>query len=317
MSQSDKNIIIDNDNIVNINSKENNNNIYEVEKILKRKKSRNKEENYIYLVKWKDYDEPTWEPEINLNNCDMLLNDFLKNREKEKKLKRKNYLKKKKEREFDNDNLNVITNIKKVYNSEDDKSHQYFNEKIKKNSHLKENIKCIKSLINNNNKELILNSPEKNNNKKNKKQILKNNKYNSPNNKNKLITNNLNNQNLLTSSNTTFLSGSNSPSVFSTDIDSNKNVPKFSNLKIYKFSELGNIKLLDIIYTKYYKNKFYGCLCYQNPNSHEIYYCGMEFDDICKIDATLLVKKLCSQVILLPDNKNMNNFSNNKLNNKI
>ena len=311
MSQSDKNNIIDNDNIVNINNKENNNNIYEVEKILKRKKSRNKEENYIYLVKWKDYDEPTWEPEINLNNCDMLLNDFLNNREKEKRLKRKNYLKKKKEREFDNDNLNGLTNIKKVYNSEDDKSHIQKNNNI----HIKENVKTIKSLINNNNKELILNSPEKNNNKKIKKQILKNNKYDSPNIKNKLITNNINNQNLLTSSNTTILSGSNSPSVFSTDIDSYKNVPKISKLKIYKFSELGNIKLLDIIYTKYYKNKFYGCLCYQNPNSHELYYCGMEFDDICKIDATLLVKKLCSQAILLTDNKYINNLSNNKQNN--
>ena len=309
MSQSDKNNIIDNDNIVNINNKENNNNIYEVEKILKRKKSRNKDENYIYLVKWKDYDEPTWEPEINLNNCDMLLNDFLNNREKEKRLKRKNYLKKKKEREFDNDNLNVLTNIKKVYNYEDDKSNL---QKIK-NSHIKENVKTIKT--HNNNNELILNSPEKNNNKKFKKQILKNNKYNSPNIKNKLITNNINNQNLLTSSNTTILSGSNSPSVFSTDIDSNKKVPKISNLKIYKFSELGNIKLLDIIYTKYYKNKFYGCLCYQNPNSHELYYCGMEFDDICKIDATLLVKKLCSQAIFLTDNKYINNLSNNKQNN--
>ena len=311
MSQSDKNNIIANDNIVNINNKENNNNIYEVEKILKRKKSRNKEENYIYLVKWKDYDEPTWEPEINLNNCDMLLNDFLNNREKEKRLKRKNYLKKKKEREFDNDNLNGLTNIKKVYNSEDDKSHIQKNNNI----HIKENVKTIKSLINNNNKELILNSPEKNNNKKIKKQILKNNKYDSPNIKNKLITNNINNQNLLTSSNTTILSGSNSPSVFSTDIDSYKNVPKISKLKIYKFSELGNIKLLDIIYTKYYKNKFYGCLCYQNPNSHELYYCGMEFDDICKIDATLLVKKLCSQAIFLTDNKYINNLSNNKQNN--
>ena len=311
MSQSDKNNIIANDNIVNINNKENNNNIYEVEKILKRKKSRNKEENYIYLVKWKDYDEPTWEPEINLNNCDMLLNDFLNNREKEKRLKRKNYLKKKKEREFDNDNLNGLTNIKKVYNSEDDKSHIQKNNNI----HIKENVKTIKSLINNNNKELILNSPEKNNNKKIKKQILKNNKYDSPNIKNKLITNNINNQNLLTSSNTTILSGSNSPSVFSTDIDSYKNVPKISKLKIYKFSELGNIKLLDIIYTKYYENKFYGCLCYQNPNSHELYYCGMEFDDICKIDATLLVKKLCSQAIFLTDNKYINNLSNNKQNN--
>ena len=206
-----------------------------------------------------------------------------------------------------------MTNIKKVYNSEDDKSHIQKNNNI----HIKENVKTIESLINNNNnKELILNSPEKNNNKKIKKQILKNNKYDSPNIKNKLITNNINNQNLLTSSNTTILSGSNSPSVFSTDIDSYKNVPKISKLKIYKFSELGNIKLLDIIYTKYYKNKFYGCLCYQNPNSHELYYCGMEFDDICKIDATLLVKKLCSQVIFL-DNKYINNLSNNKQNNQL
>jgi len=311
MNQSDKQKINDSD---NLNNNENNNNIYEVEKILDRKKSRNKNENYIYLVKWKDYDEPTWEPEVNLNNCDLLLEEFLKNREKEKRIKRKNYLRKKKDREFDTDSgITIISNTKNIYNSEEDKTNKYLNEN--KNSNIKDNIKCIKSLIKNS-QELILNSPEKYNN--NKKQILKNNKYNSPNNKNKLITNNLNNHNLLSSSNTTLLSNSNSPSVFSTDIDYNRNVPKFSNLKIYKFSELGNIKLLDIIYTKYYKNKFYGCLCYQNPNSHELFYCGMEFDDICKIDATLLVKKLCSQVILLPVNKyNNNNFSNNKQNNKI
>ena len=311
MNQSDKQKINDSD---NLNNNENNNNIYEVEKILDRKKSRNKNENYIYLVKWKDYDEPTWEPEVNLNNCDLLLEEFLKNREKEKRIKRKNYLRKKKDREFDTDSgITIISNTKNIYNSEEDKTNKYLNEN--KNSNIKDNIKCIKSLIKNS-QELILNSPEKYNN--NKKQILKNNKYNSPNNKNKLITNNLNNHNLLSSSNTTLLSNSNSPSVFSTDIDYNRNVPKFSNLKIYKFSELGNIKLLDIIYTKYYKNKFYGCLCYQNPNSHELFYCGMEFDDICKIDATLLVKKLCSQVILLTVNKyNNNNFSNNKQNNKI
>jgi len=311
MNQSDKQKINDSD---NLNNNENNNNIYEVEKILDRKKSRNKNENYIYLVKWKDYDEPTWEPEVNLNNCDLLLEEFLKNKEKKKRIKRKNYLRKKKDREFDTDSgITIISNTKNIYNSEEDKTNKYLNEN--KNSNIKDNIKCIKSLIKNS-QELILNSPEKYNN--NKKQILKNNKYNSPNNKNKLITNNLNNHNLLSSSNTTLLSNSNSPSVFSTDIDYNRNVPKFSNLKIYKFSELGNIKLLDIIYTKYYKNKFYGCLCYQNPNSHELFYCGMEFDDICKIDATLLVKKLCSQVILLPVNKyNNNNFSNNKQNNKI
>ena len=58
---------------------------YEVEKILNEKIKRQKNPKtgkmeYIkeYLVKWIGYDDPTWEPEQNLDNCKELLNEFLK-----------------------------------------------------------------------------------------------------------------------------------------------------------------------------------------------------------------------------------------------
>lgn len=56
---------------------------YEVETILKMKKIRGKDE-YLYLVKWKGYDEETWEPKSNLF-CDDLLSEFLKAQVKKQK----------------------------------------------------------------------------------------------------------------------------------------------------------------------------------------------------------------------------------------
>ena len=57
---------------------------YEVEKILKEKKKRRKNPKtgkieYIkeYLVKWIGYDDPSWEPEQNLDNCKELLSEFI------------------------------------------------------------------------------------------------------------------------------------------------------------------------------------------------------------------------------------------------
>ena len=70
---------------------------YEVEKILKEriKRKKNKKTGKIesikeFLVKWKGYKNPTWEPEENLENSQLLLKDFLvkqlkKNNKKEKK----------------------------------------------------------------------------------------------------------------------------------------------------------------------------------------------------------------------------------------
>ena len=58
---------------------------YEVENILDHKRRRKfnfetKEYYYIkeYLIKWAGYDETTWEPEENLQNCQELLNDYWK-----------------------------------------------------------------------------------------------------------------------------------------------------------------------------------------------------------------------------------------------
>lgn len=50
---------------------------------MKMKKIRGKEE-YLYLVKWKGYDEETWEPRSNLF-CDDILDKFIKDNLKEKK----------------------------------------------------------------------------------------------------------------------------------------------------------------------------------------------------------------------------------------
>jgi hypothetical protein len=56
---------------------------FEVEKILESRKVRGKEQ---YFVKWRGYDETTWEPRENLH-CDVLLTEFMET-EKMKALKK-------------------------------------------------------------------------------------------------------------------------------------------------------------------------------------------------------------------------------------
>ena len=46
-----------------------------------------------YLVKWVGYEELTWEPLSNLDNCKILLGEFFKKKEKEKEKKIKEYKK--------------------------------------------------------------------------------------------------------------------------------------------------------------------------------------------------------------------------------
>ena len=69
---------------------------YEVEKILKekikpRKNPKTGKMEYIkeYLVKWIGYEDPSWEPEQNLNNCKELLSEFLIKNLKKSKSSRK------------------------------------------------------------------------------------------------------------------------------------------------------------------------------------------------------------------------------------
>ena len=74
---------------------------FEVEKIIKERQiyKQNKINKKIelikeYLVKWVGYRDPTWEPIENLENCQILLNDFLmrkkKNQLKKEKINQKN-----------------------------------------------------------------------------------------------------------------------------------------------------------------------------------------------------------------------------------
>eukprot|EP00301_Raphidiophrys_heterophryoidea_P026926 c9394_g1_i3.p1 GENE.c9394_g1_i3~~c9394_g1_i3.p1 ORF type:complete len:588 (+),score=120.24 c9394_g1_i3:302-2065(+) len=51
---------------------------YEVEQIVAKKKSHGR---VIYLVKWKGYDDPSWEPERNLSGCSALLQVFEANQQ--------------------------------------------------------------------------------------------------------------------------------------------------------------------------------------------------------------------------------------------
>ena len=46
---------------------------YEVEKVLQKRQRKGKSE---YFVKWKDYDETTWEPPENLENAKSLIDKF-------------------------------------------------------------------------------------------------------------------------------------------------------------------------------------------------------------------------------------------------
>lgn len=57
---------------------------YEVEEILD--ESRNKAGEIIYLVKWKGYSEPNWEPEQHLTNARAKVNAFCKKKRNKPKL---------------------------------------------------------------------------------------------------------------------------------------------------------------------------------------------------------------------------------------
>ena len=50
---------------------------------MKREKRQNK---WFYLVKWKSYDEPSWEPEENLSECEEKLQAFHNKVEKNEKV---------------------------------------------------------------------------------------------------------------------------------------------------------------------------------------------------------------------------------------
>lgn len=94
---------------------------WEVESILKErtKKTKDKKTGRIlqvkeYLVKWIGYDDPTWEPEENLENCQEILKDFLLSQIM-KKLKADSKAEKKKE-EKDKDERPIYKK-KKVFNN--------------------------------------------------------------------------------------------------------------------------------------------------------------------------------------------------------
>ena len=68
---------------------------WEVEKILgernKENKSSKKKGKRIkkeYLIKWKGFKKPTWEPEQNLENCQELLKDYFIEKRKVKEFKK-------------------------------------------------------------------------------------------------------------------------------------------------------------------------------------------------------------------------------------
>ena len=67
-----------------LSNEENSEEEYEVEKILKERTIQGKDKKTgrviktkEYLVKWVGYNNPTWEPEENLENCQEILKDFL------------------------------------------------------------------------------------------------------------------------------------------------------------------------------------------------------------------------------------------------
>lgn len=78
-------IITQNNKLMEVLSESSSQEEWEVESILKersKKTSKDKKTGRIiyvkeYLVKWKGYDEPTWEPEDNLEHCQEVLKDFL------------------------------------------------------------------------------------------------------------------------------------------------------------------------------------------------------------------------------------------------
>ena len=90
---------------------------WEVEKILKERTKKTKDKKTgrtmntkEYLVKWIGYEDPTWEPEENLENCQEILKDFLLSQIM-KKLKSE---KKKEEKDKDD---HLIYQKKKIFNN--------------------------------------------------------------------------------------------------------------------------------------------------------------------------------------------------------
>lgn len=95
---------------------------YEVENIIdirtiKKKDIKTNKTYYVkeYLVKWLGYDEQTWEPESNLDNCQEILNDFKKQLKKMQKTKKKLHLCKKSF--WTNNTYSKNNNISKVAKS--------------------------------------------------------------------------------------------------------------------------------------------------------------------------------------------------------
>lgn len=89
---------------------------FEVEKILDYRKitkidtiTKKKYEVEEYLIKWLGYDEQSWEPLSNLDNCKILLNEF------KKKMKKKIPSKRRKKNCKSKISLNVNKSTKKVY----------------------------------------------------------------------------------------------------------------------------------------------------------------------------------------------------------
>ena len=170
-----------------LSNEENSQEEYEVEKILKERRKLGKDKKTgrfksirEYLVKWVGYEDPTWEPEENLENCQEILKDFLlsqiiKTLQSEKRAKSNSNDKVKKKSDNDNDkeknsdeekdnetstfsnsiprsvkNINTNNNDKKFENSEDEKKDVIINidkEKADDKKEPKENNKRNKENI--------------------------------------------------------------------------------------------------------------------------------------------------------------------------
>ena len=107
-----------------LSNEENSEEEYEVEKILKERTIQGKDKKTgrviktkEYLVKWVGYNNPTWEPEENLENCQEILKDFLlyqimkklqkgKNVKSHSQEKNKKVIEKKRKRSDNSDNDN-------------------------------------------------------------------------------------------------------------------------------------------------------------------------------------------------------------------
>ena len=168
-----------------LSNEENSQEEYEVEKILKERRKLGKDKKTgrfksvrEYLVKWVGYEDPTWEPEENLENCQEILKDFLlsqiiKTLQSEKRAKSNSNDKMKKKSDNDNDNekdknsdeekdnetstisnsiprsvknMNTNNNDKKLENSEDKEKADDKKEPKENNKRNKENIKDEKNM---------------------------------------------------------------------------------------------------------------------------------------------------------------------------